>query len=126
VYHTLKEFLLYNAVGIVNTLVGFGLVFLLMANGMGAKLSNLLGYMVGMVVSYVLNSKYTFKEALSFTLAVKFFAALFISYIINFAVLSLLLPLINAYIAQLISGVVYTISSFLLVKYVVFRTLHAS
>jgi len=126
VYRTFKEFLLYNAVGIVNTIVGFGLVFLLMANGMDAKESNLLGYMVGMVVSYLLNSKYTFKEGLSFSLALKFFAALFVSYLLNFMLLSILLPYMNAYLAQLFSGIVYTLSSFFLVKYMVFRTVDAS
>jgi len=121
----LKHFLRYNLVGIINTLFGFTLIFLLMALGMDAKLSNLLGYMMGAILSYLLNSRYTFQTTPSLKDALKFFTILAVSYIINFlTLLTLLGQEMNPYIAQLVSGVVYTLSSFLLARRFVFGESH--
>jgi len=119
-YQTIKEFLTYNFVGIFNTIVGFGIIFVLMFFGLDAKISNAIGYTIGAVVSYILNSRYTFKSQTSVSLALKFFGVLLVSYIINFVVLSYMLVYTDAYISQIISGIVYTLSSFVLAKYLVF------
>jgi len=119
-YQTIKEFLTYNFVGIFNTIVGFGIIFVLMFLGLDAKISNAIGYAIGAVVSYILNSRYTFRSQTSVLLALKFFGVLLVSYIINFVVLSYMLIYTDAYISQIISGIVYTLSSFVLAKYFVF------
>ena len=119
---TLREFLSYNAIGIINTFIGFSLIFILMYLGMSAEKSNAIGYGIGAIVSYFLNSKYTFKQqGYSPIHMVKFFAILVIAYMLNVIVLQILLPVMNAYIAQIFSAIVYTISAFILAKYVVFK-----
>ncbi len=116
------QFVKYNLVGIVNTTIGFSIIFSLMFLGVSAVLSNALGYAIGSIVSYYLNKKYTFESnENSKTQAIKFFAVLAVSYLINFAVLKWLLEFMNPYLAQLISAVVYTLSSFLLAKFLVFK-----
>ena len=43
------QFLRYCIVGGINTLVGFGFVFMLMAFGLIAEIANFLGYCIGIV-----------------------------------------------------------------------------
>jgi putative flippase GtrA len=119
---TFVQFVTYNIVGIANTLVGFSIIFLLMFAGVGATLSNAIGYAIGSILSYILNKKYTFKSTSNSKMqAVKFFMVLGVSYLLNFVTLQWLLGFLNPYIAQLFSAVVYTLSSFLLAKFIVFK-----
>lgn len=118
---TILEFLTYNLVGIVNTFVGFSIIFTLMFMGMSAVDSNIIGYAIGAIVSYKLNKKYTFKDTSnSKTQIIKFFSVLLVAYALNFLTLQILLETLNPYLAQLISAVVYTLSSFILAKFIVF------
>lgn len=119
---TLIQFLTFNLVGIVNTIFGFSLIFLLMFFGLSATISNVIGYFFGAILSYFLNKKYTFKsDTKDKGEAIKFFTILFISYVLNFITLQWLLTFINPYYAQLISAIVYTLSSFILAKIFVFK-----
>ena len=119
---TAVQFVKYNLVGIVNTVIGFSIIFSLMFLGVSAVLSNSIGYAIGSIVSYSLNKKYTFNSNENSKIqALKFFAVLGVSYLINFIVLKWLLGFMNPYLAQLISAVVYTLSSFLLAKFLVFK-----
>ena len=116
------EFLKYNLVGVANTLVGFFIVFSLMFFGVHAIESNMIGYAIGAMLSFYLNSKYTFKSKPTKELAFKFFGVLAVSYFLNFLVLKWLLSMeVDPYLAQLFSAVVYTFSSFLFMKGFVFR-----
>jgi len=118
-----KEFLRYNLVGIANTIIGFGIIILLMSVGVDALKSNAIGYGIGAVLSYFLNSKYTFndREHKSRKI-VMFFLVLAVAYGLNYIVLQRLLPLTNPYLAQVLSAIVYTASAFLLMKFFVFST----
>ncbi|NPA60755.1 MAG: GtrA family protein, partial [Epsilonproteobacteria bacterium] len=40
----IREFIKYNLVGVINTLVGFGIIFILMFLGVNPILSNAIGY----------------------------------------------------------------------------------
>ena len=117
------EFLRYNLVGVANTLVGFSIVFSLMFFGISAEHSNMIGYFIGAILSFYLNSKYTFKSILTKELALKFFGVLALSYLLNFFVLKRLLNIeVDPYLAQLLSAIVYTFSSFILMKLFVFKS----
>jgi len=116
------QFIRYNLVGIVNTIVGFSIIFLLMFIGVGATASNAIGYAIGSILSFYLNSRYTFKSTqTNKSQMVKFFAILGVSYILNFITLQYLLGFSNPYIAQIGSAIVYTVSSFIMVKFIVFK-----
>jgi len=109
-------------VGVVNTFIGFSIIFGLMYFGFSATMSNIVGYTIGALISYILNSKYTFtsstndKESM-----IKFFMVLGIAYILNFITLQWLLRWVNPYVAQMLAAVVYTVSSFVLAKYFAFK-----
>jgi putative flippase GtrA len=91
--------------------------------GFSATKSNAIGYAFGAVLSYYLNKRYTFKtDGNSRIEALKFFMVLGISYLLNFLALQWFLTLLNPYIAQLFSAIIYTLSSFLLAKFFVFKT----
>ncbi len=109
-------------VGMINTLIGFSIVFGLMFLGLSPLVSNFFGYAVGAVVSFFLNRRYTFKESTHDSQQIlKFFMVLLLSYGLNFLTLKWLLTWMDPYVAQLLSAVVYTLSSFLLVKFIVFK-----
>jgi len=118
----LFQFIRYNLVGIVNTIVGFAIIFSLMFIGISPIMSNLIGYIIGSILSFYLNSKYTFKAKTTKKDAIKFFTILLFSYALNFITLKWLLAIIDPYLAQFFSAIVYTLSSFLLVKFIVFRS----
>jgi putative flippase GtrA len=90
--------------------------------GLSATKSNIIGYSIGAIVSFYLNKKYTFKNTQNSKIqVVKFFAVLFVAYILNFITLQWLLEFINPYLAQLLCAVVYTLSSFIMAKFIVFK-----
>jgi len=118
----LKEFLYYNLVGIVNTIVGFNIIVLLMYCGVGAIQSNEVGYGTGAIISYLLNRKYTFNDTnCNIAKALKFFIVLSVAYTLNYFVLSYFLTQVSPYFAQIISAVTYTASAFILMKLFVFK-----
>ncbi len=108
--------------GIINTIIGFSIIFSLMFFGLTPVISNLIGYAIGSLISFYLNRRYTFnKRHSTFLQVIQFFLVLFFSYLLNLLTLFLLLDLINPYIAQLFSAIIYTLSSFLLMKLFVFK-----
>lgn len=119
----MNAFIRYLGVGVINTIFGFGLIFALMFFGLSPELSNVVGYSFGVCLSYVLNKFFTFKSKTKNKAEFfKFIASMLIAYILNFIALKVLLEFqINAYIAQIISGGVYTLSGFLLSKFWTFK-----
>ena len=117
----LFQFIKYNLIGIINTLIGVSIILGLMYVGISSTVSNMIGYAIGAVISYVLNSRYTFSSTVNTKEnMIKFFMVLGVAYILNFITLQYLLPILNPYLAQLGAAVVYTVSSFLLARYFVF------
>ena len=117
----LKQFFRYSLVGLINTAVGLGLIILLMYLGMDPVLSNVIGYGIGMILSYILNKRYTFTyKNHNLGIVIKFFTVLCIAYLLNYMVLMTLLTTANPYTAQAVSAVVYTMSAFLLMRGFVF------
>ena len=119
-----KTFYKYLIVGVINTIVGYGVIFSLMYLGTSPEISNVIGYAVGICVSYVLNKTYTFKsKAHPKKEFPKFVASLLLAYGLNFLTLVICIRVIhiNAYVSQIISGAVYTVSGFLFTKYFAFR-----
>ena len=122
-----KQIMAYNVVGIINTFLGFGIIVSLMLLGYSPEISNMLGYGTGAVLSYYLNSKYTFIQSKrSVAQGLKFFIVLLIAYGLNLIVLKWSLVYLNAYMSQLLAACAYTISSFLLGRFLIFRKDEAS
>lgn len=70
-----KTFLKFIAVGVVNTLVGTGTMFLAYnVAHLSYWVSSASNYVVGSIVSYVLNRRFTFKDSSSATSSIPRFA----------------------------------------------------
>jgi len=121
---SIRMFLKYLLVGIINTIVGYVIIFSLMFVAVPPEISNIIGYIMGVIVCYTLNKVYTFQSKdhpkREFP---KFVLSLLTSYGLNFLTLILCIHIfkVNPYISQIISGAVYTISGFVFLKYFAFR-----
>lgn len=114
----------FATVGVVNTLIGYAVIFLCMYGlGLGPVTSNVLGYAVGLVVSFVLNRTYTFRSRVAAGPQALRFAVFFgLAYLLNLGILLWLTREVGVAsgIAQLAGGVAYFVVFFLLSRYFVF------
>jgi putative flippase GtrA len=125
----MKQLLRFAAVGVVNTGLGYAVIFACMyLAGLGAVTSNVIGYAVGLIASYLLNRSFTFRSVAPPQREIIRFVAIFLlAYLANLAVLVFLIRHAGVHegVAQVIAGVVYFALSFLLNKYYVFAGPHA-
>ena len=113
------QFIFYNLIGVVNTVFGFSLVFFFIYMGVENILSNFLGYFFGIIVSFFLNKKYTFRQYnMGKKIILGFFMILAVAYVVNAFIFWYLIEYyrFSPYFAQLVSGSVYTILSFIAMK----------
>ena len=119
------QFIRYALVGVVNTTLGYGIIFACMfLLGWGPLPSNVAGYAVGLVASFTLNRRFTFRSQGSAHRDLMRFLLIFaIAWLANFAVLALLVRngSVHEGVAQLAAGIVYFLLSFILSKYYVFK-----
>lgn len=115
----------FGAVGAINTLLGYGVIYLCMLGlGWSAVASNLAGYAVGLCCSFLLNRRLTFRsDGAAPREARRFLTAFAVAYLLNFAMLlaSIHLLGIPAVWSQVVSGIAYTGAFFVLSKWYVFR-----
>jgi len=126
----MKQLARFVAVGIVNTLLGYAVIFACMYLAhMSAEASNVAGYAVGLTASYALNRSYTFNSRQGVTSElVRFLAVFGIAYGLNFMALLILIYRLDVHEAasQILAGAVYVGASFLLNKHYVFKTSDAA
>jgi putative flippase GtrA len=112
-------------VGVVNTMVGYGVILgLQYLVGFGPHVANVGGYLIGWIVSYVLNRRFTFgsdrrhREGLPLFLSVAL-----VSYAFNALVLEIALrsDSVAGPLAQAIAMAAYTLCFFQLSRHVAFR-----
>ncbi len=122
---TLTEIIKYGIVGISNTVVTAVVIWVLL-KGLGCSdvISNIIGYVAGVVNSFIWNKRWTFQSKDSWEKsAVRFGIAFGICYLFQLVFLMYLnrvLP-IDPYYNQLIAMVFYTALNFLFNKYYAFR-----
>jgi putative flippase GtrA len=114
----------FIAVGVLNTLVGYGLIFgLMLLAGWSPELSNITGYALGLVVAYLLHRSVTFKsENKRGSEFGRFLLVFAIAFSANFVTLWVLLHAFGLadWAAQIFAGVVYVGSSYVLNRSFVF------
>ncbi len=122
---SLKQFIKFGIVGISNTVLTAATIWILMKwMHLSAYASNIIGYIVGLINSFVWNRKWTFESNSSLRNTIfKFIITFAISYLVQLGNLYLLLhfTLIDPYFSQLLSIVVYTIINFTLNKFYTFK-----
>jgi len=119
----LPHFVRYAGIGVINTIIGYGLIFALMFFGIDPFLSNVIGYAVGITVSYILNKNFNFRSEKSTRETFpKFVGVLLTAYVINLVILFICLRALhlNKYISQLVAGCFYTLFGFLGNRYITF------
>ena len=121
----MKTFARYLLVGLVNTGIGYVIIFLCMYGlKLSPEISNLLGYGLGMMISYTLNRIFTFGNLpTTRVMAVRFAIVNGTAYLLNLGMLVLLVRGLglHAGLSQVISSGVYVIAAFLVNKHYVFR-----
>ncbi|UKH25101.1 GtrA family protein [Actinobacillus pleuropneumoniae] len=107
----------YILVGLANTLLTAITIFILMALDISLYISNVAGYVIGIIFSYYLNSKFTFNVETSHKRFIKFIITCGICYLINLVAIKLtLLVYYQEYLAQLVGMGLYTITGFIINK----------
>jgi putative flippase GtrA len=113
----------YAGSGMINTIVGFIVIFSLMALGASPILSNIAGYAVGFVLGFVLSKKFVFRSDGRFvTESIRYLIAFMISFLFNLLILRFALKYLNlhAVVSQVISAVGYTLLMYVLTRLFVF------
>ncbi len=119
-----SKFIRYLIVGIINTIIGYGIIFTLMTIHIIPEVANIIGYIIGIIISYILNKIYTFKtNNKSKKEFIKFALCMICAYAINLAIFVILHRYFNIdkYIATIIAGIFYTLSGYIFSKYFAFK-----
>lgn len=116
----------FLSVGVANTVVGLLVIYLAKwFLHLGDVAANAFGYSVGLLLSFTLNSRWTFSyKGPNLPALVKFVFVTLAAYGMNLAtVLSAITYFgLNGYVAQAMGIVPYTLTSYLASKYLVFRS----
>ncbi|MDP4575804.1 GtrA family protein [Qipengyuania sp. G39] len=80
----------FGLAGIVNTVVGYGVILLCLSIGIGDYLANAIGYGTGFLLSFALNRRFTFglRGPVQKGEVARFAVALMLAYAANLAVLT--------------------------------------
>lgn len=114
----------FGLVGVANTALGLAMIYCAKFVGLGDIGANLFGYCCGILLSFQLNSRWTFRFQGRLTTAfVVFCLVLLVSYLLNLAVVLLAIRMLqmNSYLAQAIGIIPYTLASYAGCRYLVFR-----
>jgi len=115
----------FVAVGAINTLVGLSCIYLsLYAFGLGNISANAVGYTVGIVVSFVLNKKWTFSHAgRSIPAFTRFLGVIAVAYATNLGTVLVAAEGLgwNHYIAQALGIIPYTVVGYIGSRFFAFR-----
>jgi putative flippase GtrA len=114
----------FLAVGVLNTLVGLGTIYLCKwLGGIGDVTANIIGYAVGLANSFAWNRHWTFGHAGAVLPAIVRFVLVFlIAYLLNLGtVMAAIYVGINSYVAQAFGIAPYTTFFYLGSRWFVFR-----
>ncbi|KGR90035.1 hypothetical protein CD30_13740 [Ureibacillus massiliensis 4400831 = CIP 108448 = CCUG 49529] len=117
-----KEFIRFLFVGIFNTVSTY-VSYLILLPFLNYNLAYLISYLSGIIISFLLNTKYVFKVDISFKKAIKYPLVYGIQYLLNVVILNLLVGnnLINEVLAPIIVIIISVPITFFLSKYILKR-----
>lgn len=109
--------------GGLNTLVGFGVIFLLMSAGMHPVLANVIGYTVGFIQSFFFSKKFVFRSNGKLgTEGIRYLYLFIVCFLLNLAALKILLAYeVDPLIAQAVAACTYSGFMYVLSALLVFR-----
>lgn len=113
----IKKIKRFIFVGIINAISGYTLIiFLYSLLNFNFYISNFIGYLFGLIISFMLNRKFVFKvEGKKLSQFIKFIFSFFLSYLLNIFVFYISSEFINLnnYLSLLIASLFYSISFFI-------------
>ena len=122
---TIRQFIKFGLVGVLNTIITLSIIFVFMKLfNVSYILSNVIGYLFGFINSFILNKIWTFKSKKSIGSESFFFVLIFIiCYFIQLAFLIILKEklLVKPEYAQIISMIFYSIINFTGNKFITFK-----
>lgn len=123
---TIRQALKYGVVGIGNTIITAVVIWIMMKPlGFSDVISNITGYVAGILNSFVWNKQWTFKSSVGWCRsAVRFGLVFAVCYLMQLGILLLLNKYltIDSYCNQLIAMVFYTVINFVMNKYFTFKS----
>lgn len=122
----IRQAIKYGLVGLGNTLITAVVIWVMMKMlGASDILSNITGYIAGLVNSFIWNKRWTFESSVSWTVgALKFGIVFAICYLLQLVVLLYLNKTltIDPYYNQLIAMAFYTVINFVMNKFYTFKS----
>jgi len=115
----------YAGSGVLNTVAGFSVIFVLMTLGLSPILANIGGYLFGLMLGFFLSKKLVFRSSGHIASeSVRYLAAFLVCFILNLIMLQLALSVFHwdAAFAQLLAAATYTIMMYLISRLLVFRS----
>ncbi len=108
----------YILVGLANTLLTLTIIFILTYLHFNLYIANAIGYSYGILLSFILNSFFTFSVNFKITRLIKFLITCLICYFINITAINFFLIIYptKIYLAQLFGMGLYTITGFIINK----------
>lgn len=122
---SLKTVVRFLTVGVLNTCVGLGIIYLCMyLLRLGNVAANIIGYAAGIAFSFTLNKRWTFaNDGRSGPQLLRFLLVCGAAYVANLAVVMICIDTLaaNRYLSQAIGIVPYTVIGYLGSRFFVFR-----
>jgi putative flippase GtrA len=122
----MRQIVRYAAVGLVNTALGYSLILVGLAAGLGDYLANALGFGVGLCISFLANRRFTFEQTdrIALSEVARFLVCFTMSYSANLMVIALghAMDLQRNPLIHLAGIVVYSALFFVLMQWRVFVT----
>lgn len=123
----MKKIYLFSLSGVLNSLIGYALIFSLMLVGLSPLLSNILNYTVGFFLSFFLGKYLIFRSSNQKRLSelLKYLIVFGTAFLMNFLTLNFLLKFdLSPYLCQVCGGGVFSMINYLLSRLWVFRSIH--
>lgn len=112
----LKQFIKYSIVGVFNTLIGLGIIFVLFnIYKINYILANVIGYSLGLINSFLWNKRWTFRSLNHYSKEIIPFIFIFIvSYFANLIglIISVEVFMINHNLSFILGSIIYVAISF--------------
>lgn len=120
--NTFFQFVKFLVVGCINTVSSLIVIYTLMLMGVGLVASNAVGYLFGLMLSFVINSACTFNIGVQKKLVFKYIVAFAVSYGLNISVVFSVHAMGGSKAVSQLSGMpFYTIIFFILNKWWVIK-----
>ena len=116
------QFIKFIIIGVINTL-STTIFASLFPKSINANIAFILGYLMGTIISYVLNSIFTFKEKFVISKYIKFFISTIPNYLVQQVSVIVIYNMLgmNRYIAYLLAAIIGVPVTFILLKVFAFK-----